>query len=229
MSVEVRKTDKQDSVRLSKNFKVSEFACKGSGCCTEILWSPELVERLQWMRSLCGKPIVINSAYRCITHNKRVGGVDSSKHLYGMAADLAIPKGMSLDKFAALAESAGFRGVLKYTGTRFVHVDLRETKPYYGVTSTGGSFKAVSTFGGKLEVNSGVKPKSVIRKGSDKLVNVLWIQFQLKKAGFDCGALDGLFGSKTQLAVKNFQAARGLKVDGVCGTGETFPALSVVG
>lgn len=229
MSVSVKKTAKGSSDNLSKNFKVKELACKGSGCCSEVVWAPELIERLQWMRDKCGKPMVINSGYRCKTHNARVGGVASSKHLYGMAADLAVPKGMTLDEFAALAEQAGFRGVLKYTGSYFVHADVRETKPYYAVTANGSSFKAVATHGGKVTLNPGVKPTAIVRKGSSALTNVLWIQFQLKKAGFDCGTLDGLFGSKTFTAVKNFQAARGLKVDGICGTGETIPALSAIG
>lgn len=228
MSLEIKKTDKKDNVRLSKNFKVLEFACKGKGCCNEILWAPELIERLQWMRDQGKGMIVINSGYRCKTHNKRVGGVDSSKHTLGMAADLRVPNGVTLNEFAALAESAGFRGVLKYTDSYFVHVDLRESKPYYAVTKTGGSFKAVATHGGKLSLNPGVKPKSTLRKGSSSVVSVLWLQFQLKKSGFDPGALDGIYGNKTFTAVKCFQAARGLKADGICGTGETIPALSVI-
>jgi peptidoglycan hydrolase-like protein with peptidoglycan-binding domain len=58
---------------------------------------------------------------------------------------------------------------------------------------------------------------------------VLWIQFQLKKAGFEVGTIDGVFGAKTLRAVKDFQAARGLTVDGICGMGETVPALEQIG
>lgn len=43
------------------------------------------------------------------------------------------------------------------------------------------------------------------------------LQTKLKELGFDCGIIDGDFGSKTQNAVINFQAERGLTKDGVCG------------
>lgn len=229
MSIEIKRSAKGNTTKLSKNFKLSEFECNGSGCCNEVLWSLELVERLQWMRDRCKKAIVIYSAYRCPKQNRISNGVSNSKHILGMAADLKVPSGMTLDEFAALAEAAGFRGVLKYTKKNFVHVDVRETKPYYGLTETGASFKSMSTFGGTLMKNPGVKPNKTVKKGSKPLIFVLWIQYQLKQAGFDCGDLDGLYGDKTALAVRNFQAARGLKVDGICGMGETIPALSLVG
>ena len=228
MSIEVKKLRKNSSVKLSKNFKASEFSCNGVGCCSEVIYAPEVIERLQWMRDKAKKAIVLYSGYRCPIQNKKSGGVTNSKHLKGMAADLKIPKGMTLDAFAALAESAGFRGVLKYTKKNFVHVDVRETKPYYGLTETGNGFSAQTTFGGEIALNPGVKPKVTVKRGSSRLTNVLWIQYQLKCAGFNPGTLDGLFGAKTFSAVKNFQAARGLKIDGMCGTGETIPALALI-
>jgi peptidoglycan hydrolase-like protein with peptidoglycan-binding domain len=43
------------------------------------------------------------------------------------------------------------------------------------------------------------------------------LQKQLKQAGFDPGELDGKFGSRTEAAVKAFQQAKGLEVDGMAG------------
>ena len=229
MSSETKRLKKAAKENLSKNFKLSEFSCNGKGCCSETVYAPELVERLQWMRDKCKKPISLYSGYRCAVHNKKVGGVSKSLHLKGCAADLKIPTGMTLDEFAALAERAGFRGVLKYTERNFVHVDVRETKPYYGLTKIGGSFNSKKSFGGSVELNFGVKPTLTVKKGSKRLVNVLWIQFQLRKAGFEVGSIDGIFGTKTLKAIKDFQAARGLSVDGICGLKETVPALAQVG
>ena len=54
------------------------------------------------------------------------------------------------------------------------------------------------------------------------------IQNMLKKKGYYTGAVDGIFGSKTQTAVKNFQKAAGLTVDGIAGP-QTLKALGISG
>lgn len=47
-----------------------------------------LMGRLDEIREGYGKPIYINSAYRCPKLNQAVGGVSSSYHQLGLAADL---------------------------------------------------------------------------------------------------------------------------------------------
>lgn len=47
-----------------------------------------LMGRLDEIREGYGKPIYINSAYRCPKLNQSVGGVSSSYHQLGLAADL---------------------------------------------------------------------------------------------------------------------------------------------
>ena len=44
---------------------------------------------LQPLRDAWGKPLHINSGYRCPALNEAVGGVATSAHLYGQAADVA--------------------------------------------------------------------------------------------------------------------------------------------
>lgn len=51
------------------------------------------------------------------------------------------------------------------------------------------------------------------------------IQTYLKNAGFYKGAVDGIKGRGTNRAIKEFQQANGLKVDGVVGS-QTWEALS---
>lgn len=47
--------------------------------------------------------------------------------------------------------------------------------------------------------------------------DVAEIQQRLQAAGFIVGVIDGILGERTQTAIMNFQAAAGLKVDGIVG------------
>lgn len=40
------------------------------------------------LRTLWGKPLIVNSGYRCPTLNKSVGGAKTSQHMTGQAADI---------------------------------------------------------------------------------------------------------------------------------------------
>ena len=43
------------------------------------------------------------------------------------------------------------------------------------------------------------------------------LQSQLNELGYDTGGVDGIFGGKTEAAVRAFQEAHGAKADGVAG------------
>ena len=60
----------------------------------------------------------------------------------------------------------------------------------------------------------------------DPVVN---LQKSLKKVGFDPGVIDGIFGSKTEAAVKQFQAGNGLLVDGKVGPNTKAALCSALG
>ncbi|HPZ44442.1 MAG TPA: D-Ala-D-Ala carboxypeptidase family metallohydrolase [Bacillota bacterium] len=111
----------EDGERLSENFAAKEFACR---CCGKVLVHPELVRKLQALRSAAGAPVVITSGYRCAGHNRECGGAANSYHLFGMAADIWVG-GMSTRQLAELAERAGFDGIGIYPEQAFVHVDVR--------------------------------------------------------------------------------------------------------
>lgn len=72
---------------------------------------------------------------------------------------------------------------------------------------------------------------SVAKRGlqlADRGPEVQEIQQRLKTAGFDPGAIDEKFGAQTEEAVRQFQASRGLYVDGKVGK-ETWFALRCQG
>ncbi|HSP81537.1 MAG TPA: peptidoglycan-binding domain-containing protein, partial [Myxococcaceae bacterium] len=53
------------------------------------------------------------------------------------------------------------------------------------------------------------------------------LQDKLRSAGFNPGVSDGKFGPRTERAVRDFQRAQGLKVDGIAGP-RTMGALDGV-
>lgn len=55
---------------------------------------------LQPLRTAWGKPLVINSGYRCPELNAAVGGVATSQHVKGEAADVACDAPLSLAQLA---------------------------------------------------------------------------------------------------------------------------------
>ena len=113
---------KNGAVKLSANFKVSEFACKDGS--DTVFINPGLVTVLQKIRDHFGKPVIITSAYRNDTYNKKVGGADYSQHKYGAAADIFII-GVSPATIAAYVETImpNMGGIGIYSS--FVHVDVR--------------------------------------------------------------------------------------------------------
>ena len=63
---------------------------------------------------------------------------------------------------------------------------------------------------------SGASTSGILRNG-DRGADVQRVQQLLASAGYSPGPADGIFGSKTELAVKGFQEDRGLRIDGLVG------------
>ena len=75
-----------------------------------------------------GKPIMINSAFRCAEVNKAVGSSDRSQHRHGCAADIRVP-GMTPDEVvkAVIASGIGFDQVIREFD-RWTHISVPNTK-----------------------------------------------------------------------------------------------------
>lgn len=116
---------KDGEKKITKNFKVKEFACSDGS--DAVFISPQLVDVLQKIRTHFGKPVHINSGYRTVSHNKTVGGATYSQHIYGMAADIRVtdvtPKEVAAYVEALLPDSGGI-GIY----STFTHIDVREIK-----------------------------------------------------------------------------------------------------
>lgn len=84
------------NLRLTKNFTLDELTVtskpiRNDPNDSEIKQLKALAEKvLQPLRDAIGKPILINSAFRCEAVNRLVGGTSTSQHRLGQAADIRV-------------------------------------------------------------------------------------------------------------------------------------------
>lgn len=110
---------KASGEQLSSHFKDTEFMCKDGSWLVRV--HPGLLKKLELLRSYLNAPIVVNSGYRTVEYNKKVGGETNSYHLRGMAADVRI-SGYTPKQVADAARKLGFGGIGIYP--TFTHVDV---------------------------------------------------------------------------------------------------------
>ena len=109
-------------LQRSPHFRLGEFASKDGS--DKVLVDDDLVDLLEQIREAAGGVVTINSGYRSPAHNAAVGGVSSSQHLYGRAADIVVA-GASPLLVGQIAEYyLDRRGGIGVYQT-FTHVDTR--------------------------------------------------------------------------------------------------------
>ena len=81
----------------------------------------------------------------------------------------------------------------------------------------------IIAFGGG---NASETEESAVLKIGSSGTQVRTLQTKLNNWGYDAGTVDGIFGSKTQAAVKRFQQKNGLVADGIVGS-KTAGALGM--
>lgn len=138
MAVQTFSLKNDGDTMLTGNFKIREFRCKDGS--DTILTDVDFVKnKLQKIRDWAAAPIIINSAYRTETYNKKIGGAAHSYHVRGQAYDIVV-KGKTLDEVCRFAESIGVLGIIRYPNKGFVHIDSR-TQKYYSKDSGKSSCK----------------------------------------------------------------------------------------
>jgi hypothetical protein len=88
-----------------------------------------LAEFLEGVKKvLGGKPIIVNSAFRCAEVNKAVGSSDKSQHRRGCAADIRVP-GMTPDEVvrAIIGSDLEYDQVIREFD-RWTHVSIPNTE-----------------------------------------------------------------------------------------------------
>ena len=122
-------------MNITKNFTLEEFVHSDTAIAKGIKNEPGSREKLaitnlcakllQPLREAIGKSISINSGYRCPELNKAVGGVPTSQHVKGEAADLHI-EGKAGYLLEVLEDSGLlFDQAILYRHKNFLHVSLK--------------------------------------------------------------------------------------------------------
>ena len=113
-----------------KWFSMNEFECH-CGCRMPDSAKANIVALVEQVldpaRERYGKPVCVNSGYRCVRHNAVVGGVANSQHTRGEAVDIYCGGNERLAKI--IEENGRYDQLIRYMGPggkiRFIHVSWK--------------------------------------------------------------------------------------------------------
>ena len=204
MEIYIRSESSPMPYNTNGTLRVREFRGASN---SNILWTTKrTIQSWNSQRYIWGAAIPVGFAFR----RPYEGGHGSqSQHYAGVAFDVG--QTLSSTRRVALWNSANSSGIWSYVEPisltpTWVHFDKRFGNP---ACSSGGY--------------------PLLRRGS--ISNYVCIaQDDLNTLGFNTGGLDGIFGLKTDEAVRNYQRQVGLIVDGIIGC-NTWRSLqnSVIG
>ncbi len=90
------------------------------------MMQPLFIDKLTYARTMAGIPFRINSGYRTPAHNEKVGGLSTSSHLKGYAADIACTGNEARALILQALFAAGFSRI--GIAQTFIHVDCDPDK-----------------------------------------------------------------------------------------------------
>lgn len=108
------------------NFKYAELKCKCGKCAsTGEEMNHAFMDALQRLRNTFGKPLIINSAYRCRNHPVERGKATIGAHVLGVAVDISIRGADAVELLRLAMQDNTFKGfgVSQKGANRFIHLD----------------------------------------------------------------------------------------------------------
>jgi uncharacterized protein YcbK (DUF882 family) len=114
-------------MQLTPNFKLQEFLSPNDDTAPsdEVIENlRNLANRLQVIRDVLDKPIMINSGFRSEGYNRSIGGAAKSQHVLGNAADIRIAGMTPREVQDYLVNWNGGLGSYK----TFTHIDIRPNR-----------------------------------------------------------------------------------------------------
>ncbi len=126
-----------DDTQLTPHFNAHEFKCK-CGQPHDFQLADDLVGKLEELygKLNCSK-IIVTSGFRCVTHDKNVGGSGTGQHTKGTAADICCygqdGNPISSKIVCCSAQDIGFTGIANINESyQYTHVDVRTGSKWYG-------------------------------------------------------------------------------------------------
>lgn len=126
-------------MQLTPHFKLEELACTNTQYKEEnISAAKKIMGRMyqlagfaERVREIIGKPLIINSGFRCVKLNNYVGGTLTSQHLYAEAIDIRVSGKSAKEVFQIIASSdlKYDQIILEKVGTaQWVHISIGSKK-----------------------------------------------------------------------------------------------------
>ena len=109
----------------AKYFKEKEFKACSPSCSMQDM-SQGFLDLLDKVREAAGIPLVLNSAYRSVAHEKKMGRNGTSSHTKGLAVDIRCNTSANRYKIVTAALSCGIRRI--GIGKTYVHLDADPEK-----------------------------------------------------------------------------------------------------
>ena len=210
------------------NFKKAEFKCPcgrcsgyGDGIASSLLVT------LQKLRDKYGK-LQITSGYRCVSHNKEVGGSTNSKHTKGQAADFYINGFNNQAKRVDVVNELKKTEYYNYSYTNVnnnhpnmgnvVHIDTKLVDPDKDTAYKTFVKDLQKAIGANID---GIAGPETLSKTPTISTSTGWnhaavrpLQVYLQSLGYDLGkcGVDGQFGKDMKACIKKYQTDNGLPI-----------------
>lgn len=81
------------------------------------------------IRQMWGKPIIVNSGFRCVKLNKAVGGAKNSEHMSGCAADITTGNKADNKKLFDMIRNSSleWRQLIDESGSSWIHISYNQS------------------------------------------------------------------------------------------------------
>ena len=182
-----------DNTQLSPHFNAQEFRCK-CGKEHDFQIDDDLITKLEKLYAVlnCSK-IIVTSGFRCVAHDKSVGGSGTGQHTLGKAADTCCygqdGQPISSKTVCCKAQDTGFTGIANITAAYiYTHVDVRSGSKWYGDEVHGKQFE--------FPVYFDLEEKKQFDLGKEKVSAIVRAFLERVEAA---GYFVGLYGSASSL------------------------------